>query len=102
MLGPKPHWREDEKADSATKLTPDKFRIPFTDAKSTNSFMQNGNNARVVTSTINPSRSIPLWEKRDQLSENQEENKSLYPDCVLVIQYSHSHLYSKKNNNLSV
>ena len=53
---------------------------------SINSFTQCGNNTGIITSTINISIPSPLWENGDQLSENQEENKSLYPNYTLVTQ----------------
>ena len=65
--------------------------------------MHNGNNAGIITtSTINSSRSSPLWENRDELSENQEENKSLYSNCALVMQDLLTLLYLNRNNNHSV
>ena len=70
--------------------------------KSMNSSTQNCNNAGIIPSTTNSSRWSPLWENTDQVSENQEENKSLYPNCVLVIQGLLTLLYWNRNNNHSV
>ena len=99
--------RRNERADSATRsalcVTPDKFRIPYTDWKiKINQFTQNGNGAGIITSITDSSRSSPHWEDGDQLSENEEENTSLCPNCVLVIQGSLTLSYWNKNNNHNV
>ena len=64
--------------------------------------MQNGNNTEIITFTINSSRCSLLWGNRVWLSENQEDNKSLYPDCTLVTQDLLTLLYSNRTNNDSV
>ena len=66
--------------------TNSRFHILTWNSKSINFFTQNSNNAGIITSTTNSSRSSPLWENGDQLLENWEENKSLYLDCALITQ----------------
>ncbi len=91
-----------ERAKLALNLTPQTnsvFHILTWNPKSIIYFTENGNNAGIITSTPNSSKSSPLWENGDQLSENQEENKSLYPDCILVIQGLLTLLYLNRNNN---
>ena len=44
----------------------------------------------------------PLWENRDQHSENPEKNKFQYPNCILVTQDLCTPLYSNKKNNYRV
>ena len=63
------------------------------------SIKQNGNNAGIIIPTIDSSKSSLLKENGDQLWENQEENKSLYPDCALVIQGLLTISYWNRNNN---
>ena len=75
------------------------FHILTRNPKSINSFTQNGNNNGIITSTINSSRPSQIWENGDQLSENQE-NKSLYPDCALVIRGLFTLSYRNNNNNI--
>ena len=100
--------RRNERADSAATpaldLTPtiSGFHILTWNPKSINPFTQNGNNAGIISSTINSSRSSQVRQNGDQLSENQEENKTLYIDCTLVIQGSLILSYWNKNNNHSV
>ena len=84
--------RENERAGSAAKsaleLTPTNsgFYILTWYPQSINSFTQNGSNdVKKNPSTINSFKSSPRWENGDHLWENQDENKSLYHDCALVI-----------------
>ena len=92
--------RENEGADSAAKsvldLTPDKSRIPYTDLKPTiNKFFHKkwqqrwNNNIHNKFFQIQPT----LGEWRPALKKNQDENKSLYPNCTLVIQGLLTHSY---------
>ena len=85
ILDPKPHWSEREwksRLGSQIGLRSD----PQWNQQLLDSFTQNGNNDGEIRSTINSSKFNQPWECRDQHRENQEENKSLYPDCELVIQ----------------
>ena len=97
--------RRNDKADWAAKsaldLTPtiSEFHILTRKPKSINSFTRNGNNAGIIIYTINSFRSSPLWENGDEPSENQEENKSSYSDCILVIHGSLTLSYRNKNNS---
>ena len=55
----------------------------------------------MATSTINISWSNPLYENREQPLENQERNKSVYPDSALDIQDVCIALYSSQYNEHS-
>ena len=49
--------------------------------------------------SINSSKFSQPWESGDQHRENQEENKSLYPDCELVIQGLLTLSFWNRNHN---
>ena len=97
-----------EKADSAAKLaldlSPEIISIPYTDLKPTISkfLYTKWRQWWTITSIINSFKFSPPWENRDQLLENQEENKSLYPDCALVIQGLLTLSYWNRNHNHNI
>ena len=64
--------------------------------KSTNSFTQNGNNAGIITLTINSFKSSPLWENGDQLSENQEKNVIISWLCIGHTKLTHSFILKQE------
>ena len=78
------------------------FHIPIWKWQSVNSFTNNDNNDGTLSSIINSSKFSLPWENGDQLLENQEENKSLYPDCALFIQGLLSLPYCNRNHNHNV
>ena len=83
------------------ELTPEKFRIPYTDLKpKITKFLPTKWQQRWNNNTLNKLFQIqptlgewrPFW-------ENQGENKSLYPDCTVVRQELLTLSYWNKNNN---
>ena len=87
-----------------------KPRNKFGVSKSTNYNYKNyqkpqhssNDNDGAITSTINSSKFSQLLESGDQYRENQEENKSLYPDCESVIQGLLTLSFWNRNHNHSV